>query len=73
MKKILCLNGWGQEPKTLENAFKEVFKDVDFEIVTHPGKLQIISFDGYNKQRFIEYQSLIKSSHYLPPPSNNIY
>jgi hypothetical protein len=27
MKKILCLNGWGQEPKTLENAFKEVFKD----------------------------------------------
>ena len=31
MKKILCLNGWGQEPKTLENAFKEVFKDVNFE------------------------------------------
>jgi len=31
MKKILCLNGWGQEPKTLENAFKEVFKDADFE------------------------------------------
>ena len=30
-KKILCLNGWGQEPKTLENAFKEVFKDADFE------------------------------------------
>jgi pimeloyl-ACP methyl ester carboxylesterase len=29
MKKILCLNGWGQEPKTLENAFKEVFKDAD--------------------------------------------
>jgi len=31
MKKILCLNGWGQEPKTLENAFKKVFKDADFE------------------------------------------
>jgi pimeloyl-ACP methyl ester carboxylesterase len=31
MKKILCLNGWGQEPKTLENAFKEVFKDAEFE------------------------------------------
>ena len=31
MKKILCLNGWGQEPKTLENAFKNIFKDVDFE------------------------------------------
>jgi pimeloyl-ACP methyl ester carboxylesterase len=31
MKKILCLNGWGQEPKTLENAFKEVFKDANFE------------------------------------------
>jgi len=30
-KKILCLNGWGQEPKTLENAFKEIFKDADFE------------------------------------------
>jgi len=31
MKKILCLNGWGQEPKTLENAFKEIFKDAEFE------------------------------------------
>jgi len=30
-KKILCLNGWGQEPKTLENAFKEIFKDAEFE------------------------------------------
>jgi pimeloyl-ACP methyl ester carboxylesterase len=30
-KKILCLNGWGQEPKTLENEFKEIFKDADFE------------------------------------------
>jgi pimeloyl-ACP methyl ester carboxylesterase len=35
MKKILCLNGWGQEPKTLENAFKEVFKDVNFETVDY--------------------------------------
>lgn len=35
MKKILCLNGWGQEPKTLENAFKEVFKDADFETVDY--------------------------------------
>jgi pimeloyl-ACP methyl ester carboxylesterase len=31
MKKILCLNGWGQEPKTLENSFKEIFKDAEFE------------------------------------------
>jgi hypothetical protein len=31
MKKILCLNGWGQEPKTLENEFKNIFKDADFE------------------------------------------
>jgi hypothetical protein len=31
MKKILCLNGWGQEPKTLENEFKEIFKDAEFE------------------------------------------
>jgi len=31
MKKILCLNGWGQEPKILENAFKEIFKDAEFE------------------------------------------
>jgi hypothetical protein len=35
MKKILCLNGWGQELKTLENAFKEVFKDADFETVDY--------------------------------------
>ena len=34
-KKILCLNGWGQELKTLENAFKEVFKDADFETVDY--------------------------------------
>jgi pimeloyl-ACP methyl ester carboxylesterase len=34
MKKILCLNGWGQEPKTLENAFKEVFKDADISFYT---------------------------------------
>jgi len=34
-KKILCFNGWGQEPKTLENAFKEVFKDADFETVDY--------------------------------------
>jgi pimeloyl-ACP methyl ester carboxylesterase len=31
MKKILCLNGWGQEPKTLENEFKNIFKDAEFE------------------------------------------
>jgi pimeloyl-ACP methyl ester carboxylesterase len=31
MKKILCLNGWGQEPKTLENEFKEIFKNAEFE------------------------------------------
>jgi len=31
MKKILCINGWGQERKTLENEFKEVFKDAEFE------------------------------------------
>jgi pimeloyl-ACP methyl ester carboxylesterase len=30
-KKILCLNGWGQEPKTLENEFKNIFKDAEFE------------------------------------------
>ena len=35
MKKILCLNGWGQELKALENAFKEVFKDADFETVDY--------------------------------------
>jgi hypothetical protein len=27
MKKILCLNGWGQEPKTLENEFKNIFNE----------------------------------------------
>ena len=31
MKKILCLNGWGQEPKTLESEFKNIFKDAEFE------------------------------------------
>lgn len=31
MEKILCLNGWGQEPKTLENEFKNIFKDAEFE------------------------------------------
>jgi len=35
MKKILCLNGWGQEPKTLENAFKEVFKDADISTIDY--------------------------------------
>jgi len=34
-KKILCLNGWGQEPKTLENAFKEVFKDADISTIDY--------------------------------------
>jgi pimeloyl-ACP methyl ester carboxylesterase len=35
MKKILCLNGWGQEPKTLENAFKKVFKDADISTIDY--------------------------------------
>jgi pimeloyl-ACP methyl ester carboxylesterase len=35
MKKILCINGWGQERKTLENEFKEVFKDAEFETVDY--------------------------------------
>jgi len=35
MKKILCLNGWGQELKTLENAFKEVFKDADISTIDY--------------------------------------
>jgi pimeloyl-ACP methyl ester carboxylesterase len=35
MKKILCLNGWGQEPKTLENAFKEVFKDAHISTIDY--------------------------------------
>jgi len=34
-KKILCLNGWGQEPKTLENAFKEIFKDDDISTIDY--------------------------------------
>jgi pimeloyl-ACP methyl ester carboxylesterase len=34
-KKILCLNGWGQKPKTLENAFKEVFKDADISTIDY--------------------------------------
>jgi pimeloyl-ACP methyl ester carboxylesterase len=35
MKKILCLNGWGQEPKTFENAFKEVFKNADISTIDY--------------------------------------
>jgi pimeloyl-ACP methyl ester carboxylesterase len=35
MKKILCLNGWGQEPKTLENAFKNIFKDADISTIDY--------------------------------------
>ena len=35
MKKILCLNGWGQEPKTLENEFKNIFKDADISTIDY--------------------------------------
>jgi pimeloyl-ACP methyl ester carboxylesterase len=34
-KKILCLNGWGQEPKTLENEFKNIFKDHDISTIDY--------------------------------------
>ena len=35
MKKILCLNGWGQEPETLENEFKNIFKDADISTIDY--------------------------------------
>ena len=34
-KKILCLNGWGQEPKTLENEFKNIFKDAEISTIDY--------------------------------------
>jgi pimeloyl-ACP methyl ester carboxylesterase len=47
MKKILCLNGWGQEPKTLENEFKEIFKDADIStsdyLIPNPLKNKILT------------------------------
>jgi len=49
-KKILCLNGWGQEPKTLENAFKEIFKDAEFE--THDYVISSNFGDGITPRNY---------------------
>jgi pimeloyl-ACP methyl ester carboxylesterase len=47
MKKILCLNGWGQETKTLENEFKNIFKDADIStsdyLILNPLKNKILT------------------------------
>jgi pimeloyl-ACP methyl ester carboxylesterase len=50
MKKILYLNGWGQEPKTLENAFKEIFKDAEFE--THDYVISSNFGDGITPRNY---------------------
>jgi pimeloyl-ACP methyl ester carboxylesterase len=50
MKKILCLNGWGQEPKTLENVFKNIFKDADFE--THDYVISSNFGDGITPRNY---------------------
>jgi hypothetical protein len=53
MKKILCLNGWGQEPKTLENAFREVFKDAEFEtadyVALYENEVALRDYDNSKK------------------------
>jgi pimeloyl-ACP methyl ester carboxylesterase len=54
MKKILCLNGWGQEPKTLENAFKEVFKDDDISTIDYLDTYDVVIGWSYGSQLAIK-------------------
>jgi len=54
MKKILCLNGWGQEPKTLENAFKEVFKSDDILTIDYLDTYDVIIGWSYGSQLAIK-------------------
>jgi pimeloyl-ACP methyl ester carboxylesterase len=54
MKKILCLNGWGQEPKTLENAFKEVFKDDDIFSIDYLDTYDVVIGWSYGSQLAIK-------------------
>lgn len=54
MKKILCLNGWGQEPKTLENAFKEVFKDDDIFSIDYLDTYDVVIGWSYGSQQAIK-------------------
>lgn len=54
MKKILCLNGWGQEPKTLENAFKEVFKDDDILTIDYLDTYDVVIGWSYGSQLAIK-------------------
>jgi pimeloyl-ACP methyl ester carboxylesterase len=53
-KKILCLNGWGQEPKTLENAFKEVFKDDDIFSIDYLDTYDVVIGWSYGSQLAIK-------------------
>jgi pimeloyl-ACP methyl ester carboxylesterase len=53
-KKILCLNGWGQEPKTLENAFKEVFKDADISTIDYFDTYDVVIGWSYGSQLAIK-------------------
>jgi len=53
-KKILCLNGWGQEPKTLENAFKEVFKDDDISTIDYLDTYDVVIGWSYGSQLAIK-------------------
>jgi len=53
-KKILCLNGWGQEPKTLENAFKEVFKDDDISTIDYLDTYDVVIGWSYGSQQAIK-------------------
>jgi pimeloyl-ACP methyl ester carboxylesterase len=54
MEKILCLNGWGQEPKTLENAFKEVFKDADISTIDYFDTYDVVIGWSYGSQLAIK-------------------
>jgi len=54
MKKILCLNGWGQEPKTLENAFREVFKDDDISTTDYLDTYDVVIGWSYGSQLAIK-------------------